>query len=342
MNNLYKIPVPKVQEIREQVAQQLSFSFGVPVAPKLAKPFLKWAGGKSQLLTQIENFLPAEIGTPRCNRYVEPFLGGGAVFFHLVQKFHFSEIVLSDVNIEIILAYQVVKLHVDQLIQQLSVLEKNYHALSFAQQEKLFYEIRDKFNSERDGFNFDCIDLIAVQRVVQLIFLNRTCFNGLFRVNRQGQFNVPFGSYKNPKICHTENLQLVSDLLQNACLRAVDFEKTENWIDARTFVYLDPPYRPISTTSSFTTYSMAVFDDDSKIRLAKFFDRVHKNGAKVMLSNSDPSMGNTNDNFFDNLYQNFYIHRVSARRAINSNGQKRGEISELLITNYQIVQGKSL
>lgn len=336
MNNLYKISVPKVQRIREQVAQQLNFSFGVTLSPRLAKPFLKWAGGKSQLLTQIEKFLPVEIGTTRCNRYVEPFLGGGAVFFHLVQKFHFREIVLSDINPEIMLVYQVIRLYADELIHQLSALEKKYHILSFSQQEQFFYEIRSKFNAERDSFDFNCIDLNAVRRAVQLIFLNRTCFNGLFRVNRSGKFNVPFGSYKNPTICYSENLQLTSYLLQNTSLYCADFEEIEGLIDAQTFVYLDPPYRPISATSSFNTYSTDVFDDNAQIRLAQFFYRADKTGAKIMLSNSDPSVENKEDKFFDKLYQNFYIHRVSARRAINSNGKKRGEISELLITNYPV------
>ena len=172
-----------------------------------------------------------------------------------------------------------------------------------------------------------------IDKAVYFIFLNKTCFNGLYRVNKNGQFNVPMGSYKNPSICDEENLRNVNKALQNVTIVCGDYTLSQSFIDKDTFVYIDPPYRPISHTSGFTAYNTEAFDDNEQIRLAKFFDEISDVGAKAVLSNSDPKNVNPDDTFFDDLYSRYHIKRINATRAINSKAEKRGKISELLITN---------
>ncbi len=300
----------------------------------MAKPVVKWAGGKNQLLEQISLHLPDTLRAGGIQRYVEPFLGGGAVFFHVAQNYPVREYYLFDANHEIVVLYRSIQENVETLIRQLEAIQAVYHALSRAKQEEYFYKVRSEYNGLREQFDFDHFSVGWMERAAQIIFLNRTCFNGLFRVNSEGAFNVPFGDYKNPRICDDENLRLVSKVLNGALIQAADFSGCEPFVNRRTFVYFDPPYRPISKTASFKSYSRNSFGDAEQVRLAEFFAKLDAKGARLMLSNSDPKNENPGDEFFDRLYARYHIHRVSAARNINSNGAKRGPIFELLITNY--------
>jgi DNA adenine methylase len=300
----------------------------------LAKPFLKWAGGKGQLLEQIKSFLPQELGEGKINRYIEPFLGGGAVFFYLAQTYPFTEIILIDINPELVLAYQVIQKDVDILIEYLGKMQDEYLPLEQKGREKYYYQIREIFNQELKSLDFCVYSSEWIPRAAQIIFLNRTCFNGLFRVNSQGKFNVPMGKYKQPLICNSENLRLVSELLQGAKIYLGSYNQCQAWADKSTFVYFDPPYRPLNITSSFTSYSQHNFNDEEQIKLASFYDLLDKQGVKLMLSNSDPKNQNPNDDFFDDLYKKYHIHRLQASRAINSKAAKRGLIQEVLVINY--------
>ena len=300
-----------------------------------AKPFLKWAGGKTQLLDEFYKRLPEGLGEKgKITRYVEPFIGGGAVFFYLTRKFSFEKCCIGDANEELILTYRVIQKSVKQLIGELRILESAYIAGDENEREAYFYEIRDSFNNELPGFNFQTYSQGWAERAAKVIFLNRTCYNGLFRVNRNGEFNVPFGRYKNPDILNEANLQDVAQVLKNTRIISGDFTWCRDYVDDHTFVYFDPPYRPISQTSSFTSYSRGGFGEKDQHRLAALFRELDAKGAKIMLSNSDPRNGNYQDTFFDDLFDGFTIGRVPARRMINCNGTRRGSIDELIITNY--------
>ncbi|MBI3960342.1 MAG: DNA adenine methylase [Chloroflexi bacterium] len=299
-----------------------------------AKPFLKWAGGKRQLLAQIVASLPDELAQGGIDRYIEPFLGGGAVFLHIAQNHSIPESYLADRNEELALAYQSVRQRVEEVIAALDSMERAYAGMSPTQQKSYFYAVRAQFNAERSQTDFSCPSPHSVKRTAQLIFLNRTCFNGLFRVNAKGEFNVPFGAYTNPLLCDADNLRALSAVLRKTCILHGDFTLCEPYVDARTFVYFDPPYRPISRSASFNSYSRQPFDDGAQARLAEFYRVLDGKGAKLMLSNSDPHNENLADDFFEQLFSGFHIRKVFAKRNINSNGARRGAITELLITNY--------
>lgn len=290
------------------------------------KPFVKWVGGKSQLVEQIEKMLPTA-GEKVLTKYAEPMVGGGALFFSILSKYDFEELYISDINAELINAYQAVKNDVDNLIAKLNEMQMLFLPMDENGRKYFYYTVRERFNSTT------LTEETATEKAAQFIFLNKTCFNGLYRVNRKGQFNVPMGAYKNPTICDDENLRNIHDALQNVTIVCGDYSLSKSFIDKDTFVYLDPPYRPISETSGFTAYNTDVFDDNEQIRLSKFIDEINLSGAKIVLSNSDPKNVNENDNFFDDLYKNYKINRVEANRAINSKGDKRGKINELLICN---------
>ncbi len=289
-----------------------------------ARPVLKWAGGKGQLLRQIQAHLPAQI-----TRYAEPFVGSGAVFFLIAQTYHPKDLYISDRNPDLILLYQVIQNSVEHLIEVLSELQAKFYALSKPQQAEFFYEVRQKFNSSgvKD-------DYTKVLRAAQMIFLNKTCFNGLHRVNAQGKFNVPFGDYKQPKICDRLNLIAVSHILKDTQIVHADFTECAKFCDSETFVYFDPPYRPLSRTANFNAYSADHFSDAEQERLANFCQYLHQVGVRWLLSNSDPHNTDPQDHFFDNLYKPFYINRIQANRMINSHASKRTAISEILVKNY--------
>lgn len=290
------------------------------------KPFVKWVGGKSQLVEQIEKLLPTD-GEKVLTKYAEPMVGGGALFFSILSKYDFEELYISDINAELINAYQAVKNDVDNLIAKLNEMQMLFLPMDENGRKYFYYTVRERFNSST------LTEETATEKAAQFIFLNKTCFNGLYRVNRKGQFNVPMGAYKNPTICDDENLRNIHEALQNVTIVCGDYSLSKSFIDKDTFVYLDPPYRPISETSGFTSYNSDVFDDEEQIRLSKFIEEINLSGAKIVLSNSDPKNVNEEDNFFDDLYKNYKINRVEANRAINSKGDKRGKINELLICN---------
>ena len=290
------------------------------------KPFLKWVGGKGQLINEIEKLLPID-GEKVLTKYAEPMVGGGALLFNILSKYDFEELYISDINAELINAYIVVRDNIDLLVEKLTEMQAIFLPMNENGRKYFYYNARDKFNA------LQLSQETAVEKATLFIFLNKTCFNGLYRVNKKGQFNVPMGAYKNPTICDENNLRNISNALQNVEIVCGDYTLSESFIDNNTFVYIDPPYRPISETSAFTSYNSDSFDDNEQIRLSQYIERIDKVGAKVVLSNSDPKNVNPDDMFFDDLYKSFKIHRVEATRAINSKAEKRGKISELLICN---------
>lgn len=279
------------------------------------KPFLKWAGGKGQLIAEIDARLPQGLRTGEIDTYVEPFVGGGAVFFHIAQNYPIKHFYLFDINQDLINCYNAIKERVEEIIGELKSLEAKFQRKTPSKRKDFYYQIRTEFNDDRSS--------------AKLIFLNKTCYNGLYRVNRNDGFNVPFGDYKNPKICDAENLKAASQVLQRAEIICGDFEKSAKHINDHTFVYFDPPYRPLSATASFTSYSKDSFSEEEQKRLARFCRQVSAKGAKFLLSNSDRK-----DGFFEEHYKGFNIERVKANRAINCKASGRGQIDELIIVNY--------
>ncbi len=299
-----------------------------------AKPFLKWAGGKSQLLDTFRGLYPGELKAGRVKHYIEPFLGGGAVFFDIFQDYPVQTARLYDINEELILVYRVIQQDVERLIEFLDRYSREYKRLDDKDKKKYYYTKRDAYNKEYESIDFSRYSDQWVPRAARMIFLNKTCYNGLYRVNSEGQFNVPAGSYRNPAICDSENLISVSRLLQKAEIIRDSFKAVTKRLRSNTFVYCDPPYRPISRTSSFTSYSRHSFSDNDQLELARVFRALDEKGALVMLSNSDPKNEDPEDDFFDSLYQGYSITRVDASRMINSNSSRRGLIREVVIRNY--------
>lgn len=300
-----------------------------------AKPFLKWAGGKSQLLTTIESKFPQEVKkTKKINKYFEVFVGGGALYFYLMNNYNVKEAHLYDINPELILTYNVIKNNPNELLDLLCKLQEEYVPLEDDDRKKYYLNVRESFNNDLKEFDFENYTEAHIKRASQIIFMNKTCFNGLFRLNKKGEFNVPHGRYKNPLICDEKNIKAASKKLKNTHIINGNYTVSEDLIDDNSLVYLDPPYRPISKKSNFTTYAGFEFTDKHQTELADFYKRISNKGAKAILSNSDPKNENENDNFFDDLYKDFKIDRVQAKRSINSNAKKRGLINEILVTNY--------
>lgn len=283
----------------------------LPTVPwhKAPRPFVKWAGGKGQLLKDLEAHFPENFHT-----YYEPFLGGGAVFFHLVEKRPRFTAVLSDINEELINTYRIVKDKVEDLIVQL----KSHKAKYKLAPEKYYYEVRAQEPWDEVG------------RAARLIFLNKTCYNGLYRVNKEGKFNVPFGEYKNPRICDRENLRVISQVLQwsNAKLLATDYREATKNAKKDDFIYFDPPYQPVSATANFTSYTHSGFSLEEQKRLGEWFRELDNRGCQVLLSNSDTQ------EVLD-IYSGYHIQKVSALRAISCKGNKRKGHTELIISNFK-------
>lgn len=293
---------------------------------KKGKPFIKWAGGKSQLIDKIDQSIPRELKNAKFT-YIEPFVGGGAVLFHVLNNYqNIDKVVINDINSDLIGTYKTIKDNVSELIQVLKTWENEYHNLNGFDEKKkeYYYEKRTLFNTRKSN---------KINQSALFIFLNKTCFNGLYRVNRNNEFNVPIGSYKKPMICDEDNLLAVNKLLQKVEILNGDFEETLLEAQENSFFYFDPPYKPLSETSSFNSYAKDEFNDSEQIRLAKFCEKLDNLGYDWVLSNSDVKGKNPNDNFFDDLYKDFEINRVLAKRSINANPEKRGELTELLISN---------
>ena len=269
------------------------------------KPFLKWAGGKARLLRQFERFFPLKV-----DGYSEPFLGSGAVFFYVMERFNPADVVLSDSNEELMNAYRTVRDDVEDLLIGLEEHRRSHG-------EDHYYRVR----------SLNPAALPPPARAARLIYLNKTCFNGLYRVNSRGEFNVPMGSYKNPRIFDAENLRRVSQALQSVDLQVRHFAELVGFARQGDFIYFDPPYHPLSKTSSFTSYTAGNFKESDQKRLAEVYRALDRKGCKLMLSNSDCG-------FTRGLYKGFRLETVRARRAINSKADGRGEINELLVLNY--------
>lgn len=298
-----------------------------------ARPFIKWVGGKGQLLSQLANALPTELNDGSFT-YVEPFVGGGAMLFFMLQRFpNIKTAVINDINKNLTDSYQVIKDYPEELLLWLKHIEKEYKSLHKEESRKVFFlDIRDRFNEE---------DLNKIEKTSLLIFLNKTCFNGLYRENSKGKFNVPFGRYANPTICNEDVIYADSELLNRCNVNILngDFTLTLKHVNEQDlfFFYFDPPYRPLSTTSSFNSYVKEDFDDNKQSELANFCRvlSVRKN-CLWMLSNSDCSAKNPDDLFFEKIYDGFNIQRVYASRFVNAVASKRGKLTELLIRNYEV------
>lgn len=292
-----------------------------------AKPFIKWVGGKSQLIEQLDTYLPADFDKWKHVTYIEPFVGGGAMLFHMLQRYpNIQHAIINDINSDLIMCYRTVRDNPTELIASLKDIEKRYLALQTEEIKKEFFlTIRDRYNEK---------NLDPIENTTYFFFLNRTCFNGLYRVNKKGGFNVPFGKYPNPTICDPKTILIDSELLQRVEILNGDFESTYTYARDNTLFYFDPPYRPLSDTSSFNDYTKEAFNDDAQIRLKEYCDRLNGARASFMLSNSDGKGKNEEDNFFDDLYSAYQIERVWASRSINSNPNKRGKLTEILVRNY--------
>ena len=295
------------------------------------RPFVKWAGGKGSLIPQLNNFYPYELKNGIIERYIEPFVGGGAVLIDILQKYDVQEAYAFDINIDLINSYNVIKTDVEDLIKILKKMETEYLQLGQEERKNYFYNKRDEYNNYELRENEQ-----NIQRAAEFIYLNRTCFNGLYRVNKSGKFNVPMGSHKNPTICDEENLRNLSQLIQNVQFKHGDYKKSTEYVTENTFVYFDPPYRPLNITSGFTSYTKEDFNDDNQRELAAFYRELDDRDAKLMLSNSNPKNTNQEDTFFDKIYQGFNIDEIYASRMINANAKGRGKISEIVVTNYNM------
>lgn len=298
---------------------------------KKIKPFVKWAGGKTQLIDEISKRFPKGFGT-QIVKYAEPFVGGGAILFEVLNRYSLQEVFIGDINEDLINCYKVIKKEPEGLIETLQAMQDDFLNLHPDKRKDYFYEKRTLYNHVK--FNYSSDMLLA--RTALFMFLNKTCFNGLYRVNAKGLYNVPMGSYKNPLICDSENILAVSEKLQNVKIHCGDFRESASFIDDHTFVYFDPPYRPISNTSGFTAYTQDAFTDEQQKDLALYYKDLSLKGSKLLLSNSDPKNHDEADEFFDSLYEGFNIDRVDAVRMINSKATGRGKIKELLISNYEV------
>jgi DNA adenine methylase len=277
----------------------------LPSGLPAASPIVKWAGGKSRLLSQLVPLLPPGV---ELMRHVEPFVGGAAMFFALSP----ARALLCDINPALVNVYQAVRDHVESVIAELERLSRAHDA-------RAYYRVRERYNRARK--------VEPIERAAMFIYLNKTCFNGLHRVNQKGEFNVPMGRYKDPRILHAEALRAASRRLQDATVRCAGFETLLTYARPGDFVYFDPPYEPVSDTASFTSYAQDGFGREDQLRLRDVYAALDRRGCKLMLSNSDVP-------FIRDLYRDFQLDTVSAARAINCNAKKRGPVQELVVRNY--------
>ena len=300
-----------------------------------AKPFIKWVGGKGQLIEQLEALLPADFDKWENVTYIEPFVGGGAMLFHMLQTHsNIKRAVINDINEDLTTCYRVVRDNPTELVNALKEIQSEYYSLKTEDVRKQFYMImRDEFNTKT---------LPPIRNTCLFFFLNRTCFNGLYRVNKSGLFNVPFGKYETPTICDPITIYADSELLQDVTITTGDYQQTIEMAHGKTLFYFDPPYRPLSNTSSFNDYTKEAFNDIAQTRLKRFCDSVEKAGFYFMLSNSDCFNTPAKDRFFEDLYLEYIIDRVWASRNVNANPNKRGKLQEILVHNYPIIKQNTL
>lgn len=283
------------------------------------RPFVKWVGGKRSILNKLISNSP---DFNSIDTFIEPMVGGGVMTCWILKNTKIKNVIINDKNKVLMDTYKIIKENPKKLIQSLKGLETKYNSCSDDITRKdLYYSIRDEFNSDK-------------KLPEHLIFLNKTCFNGLFRLNKKGMFNTPMGYYENPKICDEENIMELHMYFKRLTILNGDYDIIKDKCDDKTFVYIDPPYRPLNKTSLFTSYLDTDFKDEDQIKLKEFIDELNKKKTKVLLSNSDPKNTDINDNFFDELYKEYNIIRIDVPRFINSVGNKRNGVKELLIKNY--------
>lgn len=305
------------------------------------KPCWKWTGGKTRLLPILEKYIDKALYSNRnLKTYVEPFVGGGALFWRVLSKYtnNFDKFIISDNNAELINSYFVIKNNPKQLIEKLSLLSTNYLSLDDNQRKQMYYNCRNEYNNIiMRHIAYDGNSELSITCAALFLFLNKTCFNGLYRTARDGHFNTAAGRYKNPCICNEILIKKASQALTqyNVLIKLASYtDIITNYCDNQTFIYLDPPYRPLTKTSSFTNYTKDGFNDDDQQRLASLCNIINDKGTKFMLSNSDPHNIDLNDNFFDDLYKNYYIKRVSVGRNISGKVSSRKTVTEILVTNF--------
>ena len=293
-----------------------------------AKPFVKWVGGKSQLIEQLEALLPADFDRWKDVTYIEPFVGGGAMLFYMLQAHpNIQKAVINDINPNLTTCYKVD--NPSDLVNSLRAIQEEYYTLLAEESRKDFYlSMREEFNSK---------SLDPIRNTTLFFFLNRTCFNGLYRENKSGLFNVPFGRYDRPTICDAATIFADSELLKKVEILTGDYQDTFAQANAQTLFYFDPPYRPLNNTSSFNDYTKETFNDLAQVRLKEFCDKVVAAGYHFMLSNSD-----CKDGFFDDLYGQYVIERVWASRSVNANASKRGKLTEILVHDYKEIKQNRL
>lgn len=299
----------------------------------MAQPFLKWVGGKRQLLPQLERHLPRSMRDGHCPLYVEPFIGGGAMFFHLRERCPVSAVIIGDANKDLALSYAAIKKQPERIASLLQLMAERYAYMDDGGKKAMFYSVRDGYNDQRDGFPYTASagTTEGAGRVALRLFLNRACFNGLYRTNSKGDFNSPFGYQKVAAIPSLEALKEASIALRKTEIFSGDFGVVTPLVVDGAFVYCDPPYRPLTKTASFASYTAGGFGDAEQKRLAREARKWVDLGADVMISNSDPD-----DDFFETIYEGFHISRVSARRAVSSKATTRGPVSELVIASYPV------
>ncbi len=292
-----------------------------------AKPFIKWVGGKGQLIGQLEGLLPGDIDRRGGITYIEPFIGGGAMLFHMLKTHKsITKAIINNINQDLTTCYKTVRDAPDQLLNALRDIQKEYYSLpNIEAKREMFFKKREQYNQKAAN---------DIENTTLFFFLNRTCFNGLYRVNKKGHFNVPFGRYENPTICDEQTILADSELLKRVEILCGDFTQTLASAAGNSFFYFDPPYRPLSATSNFNDYAKEAFNDDSQIRLKKFCDLINEAGHQFLLSNSDDMTEGKPLGFFDELYNEYLRERVLAARNVNSNGSGRGKIKEITIRNY--------
>lgn len=292
-------------------------------------PVLKWAGGKSRLYKHIQSTLPKELIEGKVNKYYEPFFGGGAVFFNLIQNFRFEQCTLSDINEELILFYLVVKNDVSKLINYADKYLQQYSALSQLDQEKFYYDLRETYNIERFNIDYNDYSEMHIPRAAQMLFLNKTCYNGIYRQNSIGKFNTPFGKVYIPSVLRKDNLINVSNIFKYVEIKCADFQEIcENILGSESFVYLDPPYK-----DNFTNYYKTAFSNEDQVRLANVFKELDNRKALLMMNNSSLK-GIKGVDPVENYYKEFKIEYLNSCSTISSDMSKRKKINEIIITNY--------
>lgn len=294
---------------------------------------VKWAGGKKRLAPTIEQLAMTKVDFNEIDTYVEPFAGGASMFLYMVTKYHFKRQIISDFNPDLINVYRQVRDNPIDLVTRLQKIQQDYNCLSdsdeMSAKKAFFYDIREQYNTELLSE-----DTQSLNHAVLFLFLNKADFNGLYRVNSKGLFNVPFGRRKKLNLYDHDNLMTIATLLKDTEILVGDYQNTAQYADKNTFFYLDPPYRPLTNSASFTSYTKSDFNDNSQKQLAEFAKKIANQGAHFALSNSDPHQSDPEDDFFDDLYASFDIKRIQASRMISATSRGRGNVSELLIVHW--------